>query len=103
MAIMGLKDFECSVCQQTFTMLSADFIPPGPYICTECLEELWELEGDKLRDRIAQRLAGETKPGESSSEQQEQVEQTVQLVLGFKQGGKTLQQIRTDRETGWWA
>ena len=53
MAVMGFRDFECTVCQRHFDMLSGDLMVPGPSICDECLKVLWELEGDGLTKYVS--------------------------------------------------
>lgn len=54
MAIMAVREFECTLCQQQFSRMCADFLLPEDLVCDECLAELAPLEGHKLRERIAQ-------------------------------------------------
>ena len=57
MAIMCVRDFECTLCQQHFEMMYGDLIFLEELLCDECLKELWSLEDDELRERVSQKLA----------------------------------------------
>lgn len=63
---LAVRKFECTLCQQQFTLLSGDLILPGPRICDECLVEVWALEGEALANYVAERLLGEEKMSASS-------------------------------------
>ena len=41
---IGMRDFECTLCGQTFKQMSGDMIFPGPEICGDCLQEVWDME-----------------------------------------------------------
>ncbi len=61
--MLASRDFECTLCQQQFFMLSSDLISPGPYFCDECLRGIWEMEGEVLEKHVAERLTeGEEMP-----------------------------------------
>ena len=102
MAIMALREFECTLCQQRFTLLSGDLILPEPMLCDACLQELWQLEGDALRKHISYHLVEHASSGDQDPEWQNQVEQledqVIQIVLMLKQRGRTIQEIIRDRE-----
>jgi len=55
---IALRDFECTLCQVRFSMMSGDFFIPEPDICDECLVVVWALDGEALADHVAQCLAG---------------------------------------------
>jgi hypothetical protein len=46
----GPREFECTLCQQSFTMPSGDLMVPQPRICDECLTQVWEMEDQTLLD-----------------------------------------------------
>lgn len=51
------REFDCILCGRHFSQMTADLILPEDKICAECLEKLWRLEGDTLREYLLQRLA----------------------------------------------
>jgi hypothetical protein len=97
MAVMALREFECTLCGQRFKKFSGDLILPGPRLCDACLRELWQLEGDALRERVSHDLAERATSGDKGPEWQNGVEQledrVIQIILGFKQSGKTIEEI----------
>jgi len=54
---MAVREFDCLLCGQKFSRMTADAIFPADQICDNCLAELAQLEGDALRNRISQHLA----------------------------------------------
>ena len=97
MAIMALRDFECTLCRERFTLLSGDLMLPVPVFCDECLKELWPLEGDALREYVAQHLA-ERPPGEGQRRVEPTEDQVIQAILALKQRGRSIQEVIRDRE-----
>jgi hypothetical protein len=97
MAIMALRDFECTLCRERFTLLSGDLILPVPVFCDECLRELWPLEGDALREYVAQRMV-EQPPGEGQRRARPTQDQVIQAILALKQRSRSIQEIIRDRE-----
>ncbi len=63
---MAVREFECTLCRQKFSLLSGDLFFPGPNICDDCLEEVWELESEELAKHVAGRVASEEKIGVNS-------------------------------------
>ncbi len=53
---MAVREFECSLCRQQFTLLSGDLILPEPNICDDCLRVVWELESEALMEHVVERL-----------------------------------------------
>jgi len=101
MAILALREFECTLCQQHFTLLSGDLILPGPRICDECLKVLWELEGDALEKHISERLGMASKDGErpeSHVENRALVNSTVQHIQWHKDRWSSADEAIQDRE-----
>jgi hypothetical protein len=97
MAIMALREFECTLCQQQFTRFSGDLIVPGPRLCDACLQELWPLDDDALRERVSHQLAQHASSGDKGPEWQNGIEQledqVVQIVLNLKQSGRSIEEI----------
>ena len=56
-AFMSVREFDCRLCQERFTLFSGDVIVPDAHLCDGCLVELWPLEGAALKACIAERLA----------------------------------------------
>lgn len=54
---MCVRAFECTLCQRHFEMMYGDLIILEELICDECRQELWQLEGNELRERVAQKLS----------------------------------------------
>ena len=102
MPIMALRNFECTLCQRSFTLLSGDLILPGPNICDECLLALWELESDALTKHISACLKeNASRPKEhleSHSKEQELLNSTVRLFQQYKEQWHSAQEIIKDRE-----
>ncbi len=55
---MAVREFECTLCQQPFRLLSGDFFLPEPNVCDDCLRQVWELEREALEEHVAECLAG---------------------------------------------
>ena len=53
MPVMALREFECTLCSQSFTLLAGDLMVPAPNLCDACLEEIWALEGKALESHVA--------------------------------------------------
>lgn len=53
---MALRDFNCTLCSETFEKMSGDLIIPEPDLCDDCLREVWEMDGDSLTAYVAERL-----------------------------------------------
>lgn len=101
MAILALREFECTLCQQRFTLLSGDLILPGPRVCDECLSVLWELEGDALEKRISESLTKASQDKEcpeSHTEKQALVDSTVQHIQWHKEQWSSVEEAIQDRE-----
>ena len=101
MAILALREFECTLCHQRFTLLSGDLILPIPRLCDECLKVLWELEGDALEKRISESLAKASQDRarpESHTEKQALVDGTVRLIQWHKEQWSSVEEAIQDRE-----
>ena len=101
MAILALREFECTLCQQRFILLSGDLILPLPRICDECLEVLWELEGDALEKHISESLGNASKDRECPElriENQELVNGTVRHIQWLKEQWSSAEEAIQDRE-----
>jgi hypothetical protein len=101
MAILALREFECTLCQQHFTLLSGDLILPGPRVCDECLQVLWELEGDALEKHISESLRKASHDGErleSHIEKQALVNSTVQHIQWHKEQWRSAEEAIQARE-----
>ena len=101
MAILALREFECTLCQERFTLLSGDLIVPGPRVCDECLKALWELEGDALAKHISESLGKASQDGEcpeSHIEKQALVNSTVQHIRWHKEQWSSVDEAIQDRE-----
>jgi hypothetical protein len=90
---LAVRDFECSLCQQHFTLLSGDLILPGPNICDACLREIWGLVGDVLVKHLTDCLAGE---------EETSLDNIVQYIKWYKEKyGSAAEAIRErERERG---
>ena len=99
---LALREFECTLCQRRFTLLSGDLILPGPSICDECLRALWELEGDALTKHISGCLKEEAsrvgERPESHFEERALVSGTVQLITWYKEQWGSAEEATQDRE-----
>ena len=102
MAVMGIRDFECILCQGNFTLLSGDLMVPEPVICDECLVEVWQLEGDALARYMSEHLAENTSPHkeyiESNIRQGTLCEKIIRNIQGWKQQQMSVDEIIRDRE-----
>ena len=101
MAILALREFECTLCQQYFFLLSGDLILPGPRVCDECLKVLWELEGDTLEKRISESLGEASQDGEgleSHIEKQALVNSTVQHIQWHREQWSSVEEALQARE-----
>ncbi|MBN1658219.1 MAG: hypothetical protein JXA93_07440 [Anaerolineae bacterium] len=49
----AVRDVECILCRRQFSLMTADFILPWTLICDECLDEIWEMEGEDLTAYLA--------------------------------------------------
>ena len=101
MAILALREFECTLCHQRFTLLSGDLILPIPRLCDECLKVLWELEGDALEKRISESLARASQDGErpeSHIEKQALVDSTVRHIQWHREQWSSVEEAIQDRE-----
>ena len=80
-AFLGIRDFECSLCQGSFTLLSGDLMVPETRLCDECLVELWPLAGDALKmcvsGHLAQRVSQQGESPESPDQLQEEMRRWV--------------------------
>lgn len=54
---MANRSFDCILCQRHFTRFCGDLILTENLICDDCLTELQQMEEDKLRKHVSQRLA----------------------------------------------
>jgi len=101
MAILALREFECTLCQQHFTLLSGDLILPGPRTCDECLRVLWELEGDTLEKQVSENLSKASQDEErleSHTEKQALVNSTVQHIRWLKEQWSSVEEAIQNRE-----
>ena len=101
MAILALREFECTLCQQRFTLLSGDLVPPGTRICDECLKVLWELEGDALENHISESLGKASRDREcpeSHIQNQTLVNSTVHHLKWLKEQCSSVEEAIQDRE-----
>ena len=97
MAIMGFRDFECTVCQRHFDMLSGDLMVPGPIICDECLRVLWKLESDAVARHVSECLKQkDSQLGEGPDAAL--VNSTVQLVQWHKEKWGSIEEAIRSRE-----
>ncbi len=88
MPCFGLRDFECTLCQQSFTMPSGDLIGPGPNICDECLSLVWEMKDQALTEHVIGCL-----PGAENA----LVDNVIRHIKRQKQGGE-LKEVLEFRE-----
>ena len=101
MAILALREFECTLCQRRFTLLSGDLIVPCPRICDECLKGLWALEGDALEKHISESLGKALKDRECSEshiQNQALVSSTVRHIQWLKEHWSSAEEAIQDRE-----
>ena len=89
---IALREFECTLCQDQFTLLSDDLMLPEPDICDECLRKVWPLEGEELANYVAERLACE--PGEKET----LVSTTVQYITRYKEQWRSADEAIDSRE-----
>lgn len=50
------REFECSLCQAPFTMLSGDLLLPEPNICDDCLKTVWQMADETLAHHVREQL-----------------------------------------------
>ena len=101
MAILALREFECTLCHRHFSLLSGDLILPSPKLCDECLKVLWELEDDTLEKHISESLAKahqDRERRESHIEERALVNSTVQHIQWHKEQWSSVEEAIQDRE-----
>jgi hypothetical protein len=86
---LAVREYECTLCQQRFTLLSGDLILPGPRLCDQCLRDVWELEGEALAKHAAGCLAGRDKTP---------VDNIVRHLKGLKVQWKSVEEAIQARE-----
>ena len=91
MPIIAVREFNCSLCQQPFTLLSGDLILPGPYFCDNCLRAVWKLEGEVLINHITSCL-------KSQNKDQSHVTLILQHLQEFKENWETVDDLIRLRE-----
>lgn len=101
---IAVRDFDCDLCQQSFTLCTGDLIVSEIDLCDQCLADLWLLEGEDLRQHISQQLARNASPSEGGSagdgEQSELEDRIVQWIQRYKQQGVDINQHLQNREAG---
>lgn len=94
---MAVRDFDCILCQRHFSRMSGDLILPEDLICDECLAELWQLEGDVLREYVSQHLA---KRGLRNKEVENRIVETVPMLKQRGTGTNISKIIHKGRKNG---
>lgn len=51
-----LREFDCSICGQPFTMMEGDMILPIPRLCDSCLKENWNANPGTLQSDISMHI-----------------------------------------------
>ncbi len=87
----GLREFECTLCQQSFIMPSGDLILPEPNICDECLNQVWEMKAQALTAHVI---------GCLPSEENALVNNVVQHIKRYKEQGGEIEEVLQHREQG---
>jgi hypothetical protein len=90
MAFMAVRDFECTLCQQQFSLLSGDLMP-GPFFCDECLKEVWNMEDDMLEKHVEKCLV---------DEDESTVNRITNTIKRYRDGGGAVEEIIEQRERG---
>jgi hypothetical protein len=97
-----LREFECTLCQRRFTLLSADLMLPQPAFCDECLKALWGLDAAALTRHVSgclkENASGLGKPYESHAEEQADVNNTVQHFQWHKVQWNSPEELIRNRE-----
>ena len=73
---IGLRDFECSLCDKTFERMSGDLMVPGPEICEDCLQVVWDMDEAAKTQYVTDRLV------------ERQREEIIQKILEIIQWNK---------------
>ena len=101
-AFLGVRDFECSLCQGSFTLLSGDLMVPETRLCDECLVELWPLAGDALKmcvsGHLAKRVSQQGESPESPDQLQAFEESILDHIEGVRQGWPSAEAVIQDRD-----
>ena len=53
---MAARNYECILCRQPFSRMTADAVLSGEMICDECLAKLSQFDEDGLRKHVSQQL-----------------------------------------------
>lgn len=61
MPIMALREFNCTLCPKTFEKMSPDLVIPGPDLCDDCLQQVWQMDGDALTAFVTEHLPEDAK------------------------------------------
>ncbi len=95
-------EFECRLCSQQFTLLTADFMIPEPNFCDECLTKVWNMEDEELAKHVAACLASNesqpTKKAESHSGEQWSVDSVVQHINRYREWSESAEDMIRDRK-----
>jgi hypothetical protein len=66
LAGLAVRQLECILCKQPFTLLTGDLIVAEDNICDNCLREIWNLDEYSLQEHLKQRLSkNELPPGKA--------------------------------------
>ncbi|MCP4601600.1 MAG: hypothetical protein GY847_13995 [Proteobacteria bacterium] len=89
MPVFGLRDFECTLCQQSFTMPSGDLILPEPNICDECIVHVWDMGDQALTEHVIKCLPDKDNVW---------VNEVIQYIKKHKESGGEVKEILKFRE-----
>ncbi len=99
---MSIREFECSLCGQPFTMSSGDLMVPHPDLCDECWREVWDMDDEALTEHVVACLArGESVAGEAlgaPSEEQAAVNSIVQYIKSHTEHYGEAEEVIRQRE-----
>jgi hypothetical protein len=91
MAIMAMRDFQCSLCGGWFGEMSGDLMLPSPYVCDGCLQEVWDLDDEALVQYVAERVPAEGAQPVSGS---------VRHIRDIRAGWESVEALVESRD--WW-
>lgn len=104
MVSLAVREFQCALCQQQFTLLSDDLIVPESKICDECLRVTWAMDDQVLAAHVrgclarAELLAG-GRPG-SPGEGEALVNDIVQSIKQYREQWGEVERALEHREQG---
>jgi len=101
---LAVREFQCALCQQQFTLLSGDLIVPESNICDDCLRVMWAMDDQALAEHVRGCLARDKLPAgerpDSQGEEKALVNGIMQSIKRYREQWGEIEGALGHREQG---